>query len=238
VPPAAGLDDAQRRGIQLICPGEPGWPAGLDDLGAARPYALWARGSGSPAACGRRAVAVVGSRAATAFGTHVAAQFAAGLAGEGWTVVSGAAYGIDGAAHTGALAAGGPTVAVLACGVDHTCPSGHRALVEAIAALGAVVSEYPPGQLPDRRRFLARNRITAALTAGIVVVEAGVRGGTLNTARHARDLRRAVMAVPGPVTSGQSAGCHQLIRDHQAMCVTDAADVIAYLSPAAAGEHG
>ena len=187
------------------------------------------RPSGS---CCQRAVAIVGSRAATAYGAHVATEIAASLSGQGWTVVSGAAYGIDAAAHHGALVAGGATVAVLACGVDHAYPRGHADLLASIAAHGAVISEYPPGQLPQRRRFLARNRLIAALTAGTVVVEAGLRSGALNAARHARELGRPVMAVPGPVTSSASGGCHQLIRDGQATCVTCAADVITDVSPA------
>ena len=146
-------------------------------------------------------------------------------------MISGAAYGIDAAAHHGAFVAGGATVAVLACGVDHAYPRGHADLLASIAAHGAVISEYPPGQLPQQRRFLARNRLIAALTMGTVVVEAGRRSGALNAARHARELRRPVMAVPGPVTSSTSGGCHQLIRDGQATCVTCAEDVITDVSP-------
>lgn len=237
VPPDAGLGSCQQRGIRLVCPGDPDWPAQLDDLGAARPYALWARGTANLGARWQNAVSVVGSRAATAYGMYVATQITASLSGQGWTVVSGAAYGIDAAAHSGALVTGGGTVAVLACGVDYPYPRGHQDLLAQITQRGAVVSEYPPGRLPARHRFLARNRLIAALGAGIVVVEAGLRSGTLNTARHARALGRPVMAVPGPVTSVQSAGCHQLIRDHGATCVTDASDVIASMSPAPARGH-
>ena len=206
VPADAGLAGFQQQGVRLICPGDADWPIQLEDLGAARPYALWVGGTADLRSCCQRAVAIVGSRAATAYGAHVATQIAASLSGQGWTIVSGAAYGIDAAAHHGALvAAGGATVAVLACGVDHAYPRGHVDLLASIAAHGAVISEYPPGQLPQRRRFLARNRLIAALTVGTVVVEAGLRSGALSTARHARELGRAVMAVPGPVTPARPA---------------------------------
>jgi DNA processing protein len=155
---------------------------------------------------------------------------AAGISDRGWTVVSGGAFGIDGAAHRGALVAGGQTVTVLACGVDRPYPAGHASLFEEIAARGALVSEWPPGRGPTRHGFLVRNRVIAALTRGTVVVEAGLRSGALSTARHARDLCRPLMAVPGPVTSDASAGCHRIIRDWGAVCVTDAADVLEQVS--------
>ncbi len=178
----------------------------------------------------------MGSRAATAYGTHVTTEIAADLAERGWTIISGAAYGIDAAAHHGALLAGGRTTAVLACGADVPYPYGHATLLGTIAASGTIVSEYPPGRPPTRTRFLARNRIIAALSAGTVVAEAGLRSGTLNTARQARELDRALMAVPGPVTSAQSAGCHQLIRDAGAACVTSAADVLTRIAATGASD--
>jgi DNA processing protein len=237
IPADAGLAGAQPRGIRLVCPGDPEWPRQLDDL-SLRPYALWVRGTGQLRSCCRYSVSIVGSRAATAYGAHVAAEIAADLAGHGWAVVSGAAYGIDGAAHQGALVAGGRTVAVLACGVDYAYPHGHRDLLDAIAASGAVVSEYPPGRSPTRLRFLTRNRLIGALSAGTAVIEAGLRSGALNTARHARELRRPVMAVPGPVTSSQSAGCHQLMRDTGAACVTSAADILTQVATVATVDPG
>ena len=145
--------------------------------------------------------------------------------------MSGGAYGIDAAAHRGALAAGAITIAVLACGVDHPYPAGHADLFADVAAQGLVVSEWPPGRHPARLRFLVRNRTIAALTCGTVVVEAGERSGALNTARHAAELGRPLMAVPGPVTSAQSAGCHRIIRNWGATCVTRADDIIEMLSP-------
>ena len=174
----------------------------------------------------RRSVAVVGARACTPYGEHVAAEIGAGLADRGWTVVSGGAYGIDAAAHRGALAVDAPTVAVLACGVDVAYPAAHDRLLATVRAVGVVVSELPPGARPTRRRFLDRNRVIAALARGTVVVEAAVRSGALNTAGHAEGLSRTVMAVPGPVTSATSAGCHELLRTRAAALVTDAADVL------------
>ena len=222
---------ACRSGVRLVCPGDPEWPGQLADLGDEQPYALWLRGQADLRFNCLRAVAIVGSRAATAYGTYVTAELAASLAARGLTVVSGGAFGEDAAAHRGALGADGVTVAVLACGVDTPYPVAHAELFDAIAAQGVIVSEWPPGRTVSRLRFLVRNRVIAALAAGTLVVEAGQRSGAVNTARHARDLHRALMAVPGPVTSDLSAGCHQIIRDWQGTLVTSAAEVIGQLAP-------
>ncbi len=231
LPGDADIERACRDGIRLTCPGDAEWPEGLDELGAARPYALWVRGHADLRFSCLRSVSIVGSRAATSYGAHVAAEIAADLGERGWAVVSGGAYGVDAAAHRGALAAEGVTIAVLACGVDYPYPAGHADLFAAIAAQGLVISEWPPGSHPARTRFLIRNRSIAALTCGTVIVEAGERSGALNTAGHAADLGRPLMAVPGPVTSAQSAGCHRIIREWAASCVTHAADVIDIVSP-------
>ena len=169
-------------------------------------------------------LSIVGARACTGYGSYMAGALGADLASAGTTVVSGAALGIDAAAHRGALAVGGPTIAVLACGIDRTYPRAHEALLRAIAEHGAVLSELPPGASPTRFRFLHRNRIIAALGIGTVVVEAAHRSGSLVTARLAAELGRVVMAVPGPVTSDQSAGAHELVRDG-ATLVTQASQV-------------
>jgi DNA processing protein len=221
----------RQSGIRLICPGDPEWPGQLADLGPEQPYALWLRGTADLRFNCLRSVAVVGSRAATAYGSYVAAEFAASVAARGWAVVSGGAFGVDASAHRGALGADGVTVAVLACGVDVPYPVGHTELFEAVAAQGVIVSEWPPGRTVSRLRFLVRNRVIAALATGTLVVEAGERSGAVNTARHARDLGRRLMAVPGPVTSDQSAGCHHIIRDWDGMLVTSAADIVEHLSP-------
>jgi DNA processing protein len=209
------LEAAAGLGARLVCPGDGEWPYGLDDLVSrdADCLGLWVRGPLSLRGASERAVAVVGTRAATDYGLMVAGELGAGLGERGWTVVSGLAFGIDAAAHRGALAAGGATVAVLACGVDVAYPRAHRSLYDQIVATGLAVTEHPPGAAPQRARFLVRNRLIAALSAGTVVVEAAPRSGARSTARHAGELFRHVMAVPGPVTSTLSAGCHQLLRD-------------------------
>lgn len=222
----ADLAAYERLGVRLVCPGEPEWPTQLDDLGDGRPYVLWVRGRADLRYSCLRSVAVVGARAASAYGAHVAGEMAAVLAERGWTVISGGAYGIDGSAHRGALAAGGTTVVALACGLDVGYPRGHDDLFAAVAREGVLISEWPPGATPMRPRFLVRNRVIAALARGTVVVEAALRSGALNTARHAAELARAMMVVPGPVTSTTSAGCHLLLRDHEALCVTGAGEVI------------
>ncbi len=231
LPDEEGIAAACRDDIRLICPGDAEWPEALDQLGQGRPYALWLRGNGDLRFACSRSVSMVGSRAATGYGAHVAGEIAADLGERGWAVVSGGAYGIDAAAHRGALAAEAVTIAVLACGVDYPYPAGHANLFAAIAAQGLLMSEWPPGRRPGRMRFLVRNRVIAALGCGTVIVEAGERSGALNTARHAADLGKPLMAVPGPVTSAQSAGCHRIIRDWGASCVTRAADIIEMLSP-------
>ena len=210
-------------GARLVIPGDDEWPPGLDDT-RFPPLCLWVRGGAILAEACERSVALVGARSATGYGIHVARELGAGLADRGFAVVSGAAYGIDAAAHEGALGVDGTTVAVLACGVDRPYPAGHAGLIARIAESGAVVSEVPPGSAPTRWRFLSRNRLIAAFTQGTVVVEAGLRSGSRNTARHAADLNRHVAAVPGPVTSAVSAGCHELVRGG-AVLVTDAAEV-------------
>jgi DNA processing protein len=228
---SGGIADACRDGIRVICPGDAEWPGALDQLGPARPYALWLRGSADLGFACSRSVSMVGSRAATSYGGHMAGELSADLGERGWAVVSGGAYGIDAAAHRGALAAEGVTIAILACGVDYPYPAGHADLFAAIAAQGLVASEWPPGCRPARTRFLIRNRVIAALACGTVIVEAGERSGALNTARHAAELGKPLMAVPGPVTSAQSAGCHRIIREWGATCVTRAAEIIELLSP-------
>ena len=238
----ADLAAAAAAGARLIGPGDAEWPeaallslvlaTGRGVKHAAPPVALYVRGA-SLARLPRWGVSVVGSRANTAYGQRVAADIAMGAAEAGMTVVSGAAFGIDTVAHRAALAYPGtlPTVAVLACGIDRAYPVANTGLIDRIAAVGSVVSEYPPGASPARHRFLVRNRLIAALSAGTVVVEAGRRSGTLSTAGAARMLGRVVMAVPGPVTSALSVGCHLLLSSDAALLVTGADDVLALVDP-------
>ncbi|WAZ24423.1 DNA-processing protein DprA [Streptomyces cinnabarinus] len=223
--PGRDLEVAREAEVRFVCPGDAEWPGQLDDLGDARPVGLWVRGRPSLRMWALRSVGVVGARACTEYGAHVAATLASGLAERGWVVVSGGAYGIDGAAHRGALAAGGATVAVLACGVDRPYPRGHTQLITRIAEQGLVIGELPPGDHPTPSRFIVRNRVIAALTRGTVVVEAAHRSGSLATARAAQRLGRHTMGVPGPTTSGLSAGVHELLRG-EAVLVTDAAEVV------------
>lgn len=240
--PERRLEQAHRLGIRFVIPGDSEWPIGLDDLadrpGLHRrgevPVGLWVRG---PLRLDRLVapVGIVGARAATSYGTRVAAALGQDLAAQGWSVVSGAAFGIDQAAHRGALAAAGPTVAVLASGVDRAYPTKHEELIDGIGACGAVVSEAPLGSTPTRIRFLARNRLIAALCRGTVVVEAAVRSGSLNTATWSERLHRVVMGVPGPVTSGLSHGVHELLRSRAGVLVTSGADVREVVGEA--GEH-
>ena len=233
-----GLDPSQDLDRLLGChgrvviPGDLEWPSQLDDLGLKAPLALFVRGL-DLRRCVLRSAAVVGARAATSYGVTVAGELAAGLADRGWAVVSGGAYGIDAAAHRGALAADGVTVAVLACGVDVAYPRGHAALLERVATDGVVVSELPPGCHPTKSRFLTRNRLIAALSRATVVVEAAHRSGALNTAAAARQLHRPVLAVPGPITSPLSSGVHRLLRRfrEETVVVTGADDIVEELGP-------
>ncbi|MBP2414131.1 DNA processing protein [Arthrobacter stackebrandtii] len=235
--PERDLATVDRLGGRLLVPEDPQWPQGLADLELAAPIALWCRGTAPAIPAQERCIAVVGSRDSTSYGANVTAEITHSLVQRGYTVVSGGAYGIDANAHRGALSAtaggtpAGPgtpqpaTIAVMAGGVDRFYPSGNDELLRTIAGRGLVVAEVPPGTNPTRYRFLQRNRLIAALCQVTVVVEARWRSGALNTARHAEMLSRMVGAVPGSVYSANSAGCHRLLRDGAAICVTDAADV-------------
>lgn len=224
------LRQAARFGARLIVPGDTVWPEGVNDLGAHGPMALWVRGTDAALGAATASISLVGARAATGYGEHVTMEAAAGLVDRGYAIVSGAAYGIDGMAHRATLASRGHTIAILAGGVDRFYPSGHDALLTRIVETGAVISELPCGAAPTRWRFLQRNRLIAAMSQATVVLEAGWRSGSLNTAGHAGTLGRPLGAVPGPVTSATSAGCHKLIREFAAICVTSAEEM-AELAP-------
>jgi DNA processing protein len=222
----AALRRAERLGAQVIVPADPEWPTRVDALatleldGGGRvnhdvrpPLCIWKRGSWPLNEALDRSVAIVGARAATSYGVHVTTDLAFGLAERGWTVVSGGAFGIDAAAHRAALAAGGLTIAVLACGVDRPYPVGNSAMFERIAETGLLISEWPPGSEPLRHRFLIRNRVIAAATVGTIVVEAAARSGAVQTMSRVVALGRTALVVPGPVTSAMSVGCHELLRE-------------------------
>ena len=216
------LDIAASRGIEPIGWSDPRYPRRLAPL-EDRPPVIWLRGDA--AALDGPSVAIVGSRAASPYAVAVAQRLAGDLGGCGIAVVSGCARGVDAAAHRGALDGGGPTIAVLGSGVDVVYPAEHERLAAAIADSGAVVSELPPGTPPRRYHFPRRNRLISGLAQAVVVVEAGARSGSLGTARHAAEQGRDVMAVPGNVLNGRSAGSHSLIRDGAAIVET-AADIL------------
>lgn len=232
--PERDLATMARLGGRVIIPSDDLWPAQLEDLGIQEPLCLWWRGMEQPLPGAARCVALVGSRDSTSYGASVTGDLAYSLSQRGFTVVSGGAYGIDAHAHRAALAGGSgavPTIAVMAGGVDRFYPSGNEDLLRAVCNQGAVLAEVPPGSAPTRYRFLQRNRLIAALSAVTVVVEARWRSGALNTAHHAETLGRAVGAVPGSVHSANSAGCHRLLRDGGAICVTDAGEIAELASP-------
>jgi DNA processing protein len=238
------LDAVERetalRGFRFVHPGSSDWPAGLDDLGCTgpvsgieggRPLGLWVAGQMSPSEVGASGIAIVGARASTAYGDTVASELASELAEAGTVIVSGGAYGIDAAAHRGALASDGATVAVMACGLDQLYPRCNDALLRRIRTEHLMVSEYPPGITPSKHRFLTRNRLIAALSSATVIVEAAARSGAKNTVGWAQALGRPVLAIPGPVTSALSVTPHRLIRDAQAVLVTNAHEVLTELGP-------
>jgi DNA processing protein len=234
------LAAADRAGARAVTPEDDEWPHQLNDLihisraadgrqterDTDPPHCLWIRGDAALDEAFERSVAIVGARAASSYGTYVATDLAHKLADLGWTVVSGGAYGIDAAAHRAAVAAGGLTAAVLACGVDRPYPVGHASLFDRIAETGLLISEWPFGSAPYRLRFLVRNRVIAALTRGTVVVEAAGRSGARQTLGRARALGRSAMAVPGPVTSAMSVGCHAELRETNTRLVSDYREVL------------
>lgn len=235
--PERDLATMARLGGRILIPSDQLWPPQLADLGLQEPLCLWWRGVEQELPAAARAVALVGSRDSTSYGASVTADLAYALAQRGFAIVSGGAYGIDAHAHRAALAGGSggsggmPTIAVMAGGVDRFYPSGNEDLLRAVADHGAVLAEVPPGSAPTRYRFLQRNRLIAALASVTVVVEARWRSGALNTAHHAESLGRAVGAVPGSVHSANSAGCHRLLREGGAVCVTDAGEIAELASP-------
>lgn len=261
--PHADLEAADRRGIRLVTPESAEWPhiamGALDRAGALRlaarrdghpdviksgepvpPLALWVRGACRLDTLSLRSVAIVGARAATPYGDRIAKDLGHRLALRDFDIVSGGAYGIDAAAHRGALAAGGRPILVSAAGADRVYPSGNRALFDQVAEQGAILSEGPPATAPHRHRFLTRNRLIVALSTGTVVVEAAARSGAKNTAQHCKRLDRPLMAVPGPVSSAMSVGCHDLIRDadYPAQLITSVQDVLALIGSIGEFEPG
>ncbi|MBD8054435.1 DNA-protecting protein DprA [Rhodococcus ruber] len=232
------IADAERHGMRVLIPGDAHWPSGIDALGDRTPVALWAKGDTElltePV---WERLTVTGARASTGYGEHVTAELVQSAVEEGHRVLSGGAYGIDGAAHRAALAAEGPTIAVLAGGLDRLYPAGHTDLLTRISKHGLLLSEVPPGAAPTKWRFLQRGRLLAALSGTVVIAEAGYRSGTLHTAARAVELGRPVGAIPGPVTSAASAGCHRLLRDGLATVITGYDDIRELLHTVCDGAH-
>lgn len=214
-------------GSEFISPEDSRWPSQLNDL-SALPIGLVVKGSVD--SLHGPSLAIVGTRNPTNYGVRVAGDFAAGFVDREWAIVSGGAYGIDAAAHRGALVAEGVTIAVLAAGIDVNYPAGHARLFAEIAEVGALVSEVMPGVRAVPSRFLTRNRLIAALSKSTLVVEAAFRSGSLRTARDAAELMRPVMAIPGPISSPTSEGCHRLIGERAAEVVTSVADAVEFVS--------
>lgn len=221
------VERATEAGLRVILPGDSLWPTTLSDLGTHEPTMLWFRGDANYLRY--PSLSVVGGRAVTGYGTHVTAEIVEGVCHAGFAIVSGAAYGVDAVAHRTSLALERPTVAVLAGGADRPYPAAHDTLLQRITENGVVCSEMIPGAAPTRWRFLQRNRIIAALSQATLVTEAGIRSGTINTAGHAASLGRALGAVPGPITSAASAGCHKLIKEYGAELITNAQDILGLL---------
>ena len=225
--PGEILESIADTGSLFIVPEDPHWPEMLNDL-AVPPIGLIVKGS--VAALHQPSLSIVGTRNPTNYGVRIAGDFAAGFVDREWAIVSGGAYGIDAAAHKGALIAEGVTVAVLAAGVDVNYPAGHVRLFAEIAETGALVSEVLPGSRAIPSRFLTRNRLIAALSKATLVVEAAFRSGSLRTARDANELMRPVMAIPGPITSATSEGCHRLIGERSAEIVTSIVDAVEFVT--------
>jgi DNA protecting protein DprA len=221
------IDSLEKTESKFLTPESPDWPVALNDLQAI-PIGLVVKGDIS--SLSDRSLAIVGTRNPTPYGIRIAGDFAAGFTDREWSIVSGGAYGIDSAAHKGALIAEGRTVAVLAAGIDVAYPAGNARLFAEISENGALVSEVLPGAHAIPSRFLTRNRIIAALSQATLVVEAAFRSGSLRTARDAAELMRPVMAIPGPISAPTSEGCHRLIGERAAEIVTSVSDAIELVS--------
>jgi DNA processing protein len=220
------LSEIAANDARLITPIDDDWPEQVNDL-AAPPIGLILKGNIS--ALHQKSLAIVGTRNPTSYGARIAGDFAAGFADREWAIVSGGAYGIDSYAHKGALIAEGVTVAVIASGIDINYPAGNTRLFAEICESGAMVTEFMPGQRALPHRFLTRNRLIASLSKATLVVEAAFRSGSLRTARDAAEIFRPVMAIPGPINSPTSEGCHRLIGERAAEIVTSVADAVEFV---------
>jgi len=216
-------------GGYLLTPESSSWPKGLFDLGDAAPAVLWVRGN-VQVLDNPRTISVVGSRISSAYGLKVTNDLVQAVVAKDYVVVSGGALGIDAKAHQSAMDAGGKTIAVMAGGPDRLYPPRNLDLFQEIQHSGLLISEMPPGTAPARWRFLQRNRLIAAMGQATIVIEAGFRSGSINTAGHANELDRPVGAIPGPINSTRSAGCHRLIRERRAELISTPADLFELLN--------
>lgn len=232
------LAETERHGMRVLIPGDEDWPSSVNALGDHAPVALWAKGDiGLLAGPVWDRLTVTGARASTGYGEHITTDLVQSAVSDARTVLSGGAYGIDGAAHRAALTFGGSTIAVLAGGLDRPYPAGHTELLGRVAEDGLLLSELPPGTAPTRWRFLQRGRLLAALSGTVLIAEAGYRSGSLHTAARAMELGRPVGAVPGPLTSAASAGCHRLLRDGFGSIITGYDDIRELLHGVRDGAH-
>ncbi len=218
-----GLASIEQAGGIFLTPESADWPQSVEEL-AVPPIALVVKGEST--ILSERSLAIVGTRNPTPYGIRIAGDFAAGFVDRDWQIISGGAYGVDTAAHRGALVAEGRTIAVIASGIDIQYPAGNSRLFAEICENGAIVSEVMPGTIAMPHRFLTRNRLIAAMSVSTLVVEAAFRSGSLRTARDAAELMKPVMAIPGPINSPASEGCHRLIGERAAELVTSVADAV------------
>lgn len=232
------LAETEGHGMRVLIPGDADWPASVNALGDHAPVALWAKGDTNLLAGPVwDRLTVTGARTSTGYGEHITTELVQSAAADARTVLSGGAHGIDGAAHRAALTFDGSTIAVLAGGLDRPYPAGHTELLGRVGGEGLLLSELPPGATPTRWRFLQRGRLLAALSGTVLIAEAGYRSGSLHTAARAIELGRPVGAIPGPLTSAASAGCHRLLREGLGSIITGYDDIRELLHSVRDGAH-
>ena len=220
------LYEIEKAGAQFLTPEHEHWPVGVNQL-VNPPIGLVVKGDSTCLITD--SLAIVGSRKPTNYGANVASEFARGFSDLGWTIISGGAYGIDSYAHRATLQANGITIAVLATGIEVAYPKSNQKLFNEMSAHGALISELMPYESAMPSRFLVRNRLIASIAKATLVVEAAYKSGSLRTAHDAAELLRPVMAIPGPINSAMSQGCHRLISERAAELITSVADAVEFI---------
>jgi DNA processing protein len=220
------LYEIEKAGAKFLTPEHEHWPIGVNQL-VNPPIGLIVKGDS--ACLITDSLAIVGSRKPTNYGANVASEFARGFSDLGWTIISGGAYGIDSYAHRATLQANGITIAVLATGIEVAYPKSNQKLFNEMSAHGALISELMPYESAMPSRFLVRNRLIASIAKATLVVEAAYKSGSLRTAHDAAELLRPVMAIPGPINSAMSQGCHRLISERAAELITSVADAVEFI---------